>query len=264
MAATIDRPSPEPWSDPVRSAPSRRNGWASWATWPASRTSPPVSTTRRARCPSAPVVTLIQPPSLLCPIALSSTLSTIRHSSAWLPVTQVPSWPVAWCTVRCLAAIGAGPHRQGRGGEVFQRERGLAGQLAVLRPGERQEPVEQPVHPVEFAAQPVRQGDRLRRAPAPAWPPRHRRWPASWPAGCAVRARRWRRTAAAPRRRPPAAQAARRWCPRDPSARPWDRPRPAARAGCPRRSAGWPRSSAAAGAAPGRRRSSPPPATPRS
>ena len=51
------------------------------------------------------MVTLIQPPSLLCPIALSSTLSTIRHSSAWLPVTQVPSWPVAWCTVRCLAAI---------------------------------------------------------------------------------------------------------------------------------------------------------------
>ena len=55
----------------------------------------------------------------------------------------------------------AGPHREGRGGEVLQRERGAAGQVAVLRPGERQEPVEQAVDPVEFAAQPVRQGDRL-------------------------------------------------------------------------------------------------------
>ncbi len=45
-----------------------------------------------------------------------------------------------------------------------------------------------------------------------AWPsprPATRAW---WPAGCAARARRWRRTGAARRTTPPAVPAARRWC----------------------------------------------------
>ena len=98
MAATIDRPRPAP-PGPVRSAPSRRNGWPSPATWAGSSTAPPFSTTSRAWRP-APVVatvvaTRIQPPARLWPIALSSRLSIIWRSSGWLPRTQQPSGPLS-------------------------------------------------------------------------------------------------------------------------------------------------------------------------
>ena len=95
----------------------------------------------------------------------------------------------------------------------------LAGQRRRAARGPAPAALEQPVDPVELGAQPAGQRDRLRRAPAPAWPPPRPARPAWWPAGCAARARRWRRTGAAPRTRPPAVPAARRWCRRGPSAR---------------------------------------------
>ena len=52
IAATIDSPSPEPVSEPVRSAPSRWNGRASRSTCAWSSTGPPVSTTSRTSSPA--------------------------------------------------------------------------------------------------------------------------------------------------------------------------------------------------------------------
>src|SRR5216683_2092438 len=107
IAATIDRPSPAPSSEPVRSAPSRRNGWASPATWAWSRMSPPFSMISRAAPSPAVVVMRIQPPSRLWLTALPITLSAIRRSSGALPSTQMPSLPARCCTARFLAVIAS-------------------------------------------------------------------------------------------------------------------------------------------------------------
>ena len=85
---TIASPIPTPLSDPVRSAPTRRKGWVSCLTSMGSRTGPPFSTTRCARLPLTAVVTRASRPASLWLTALSTTFSTIRKSSVWLPVTH--------------------------------------------------------------------------------------------------------------------------------------------------------------------------------
>ena len=88
MAATIDSPRPLPRSEPVRSVPSRRNGWVSAWTSRSSSTGPPFSTTRRAAAPATPVLMRTQPPGALWVMALSTTLPTMRASNVSLPVTR--------------------------------------------------------------------------------------------------------------------------------------------------------------------------------
>ena len=109
-------------------------------------------------------MTRIQPPSVLWQTALSMTFSTIRAISAWLPVTQAPPGSLVVlhgqpsCADRgCLVGQRIGRH-------VVERQDRLAGQAAVLRAGQDQERLEQPVDLVQLRAQPRGQRDRLRRS----------------------------------------------------------------------------------------------------
>src|SRR6516165_5064243 len=90
MAATIDSPRPLPRSEPVRSVPSRWNGWVSCWTSCSSSTGPPFSTTRRATAPAMLVWIRTQPPGALWVMALSTRLPTMRASSVALPLTRAP------------------------------------------------------------------------------------------------------------------------------------------------------------------------------
>ena len=257
MAATIDRPSPEPLSEPVRSAPSRRNGWASCADLLLVEDVPAGLHHQAGQVPVAPGGDA-DPAAVV--VVRDRVVDHVVHHAAQQRLAARHPGAVAgrWCGARSGSwRRSRPPARPAPPTTTYSSESAAwPGRSPCCARASDQEAVEQPVDPVELGAQPRRPGRRSAPAPAPAWPPPRPRRPASWSAACAARARRWRRTGAARRTRPPAAPAARRWCRRDPSARPPGRARPAARAGCPRRSAGWPRSSPAAGAAPGRRRSS--------
>src|SRR5262249_37457823 len=127
MAAAIASPQPPPPLAPPRRRAalfSRRGGpaaggWRGGACCSPCRgpgPPPPVSTASTATAPSAPVATLIQPPSTLCPTALSMTLSTMRLSRGWLPATHAPPGLSVFCTVSFLAVIA--PARAVRAAEA--------------------------------------------------------------------------------------------------------------------------------------------------
>src|SRR5262249_47077402 len=86
-ACTIDRPTPLPRAEPVRSGASRRNGWKSSPTCSAGMAGPLLDTARVACPPAVPVLSDIQPPGMLCRIAFRTRLAARWVSSAGSPVT---------------------------------------------------------------------------------------------------------------------------------------------------------------------------------
>ena len=223
-------PSPAPASEPVRSAPSRRNGRPSSATCAWSSTAPPVATTRlasrrRTRPDTDPAA------AALCTMALSITLSTIRASRAGLPSAQA------------LSAAGQ-PHAQvpgrDRGGPLAQRARRPAspGTAGPGRPARRAGRGPAPAsRPAAGRPGPARRGSgRPARSTAaatgPAWPPPRpvtaRMVASGVRSSCEALATNRRCAANAT----PAARAVRRWCRRGPSPRRPARSRRAADAGC--------------------------------
>ncbi len=84
---TIASPNPQPLSDPVRSAPMRRNGSVSCLTSSWLEDRPAVFDDEAGRV-APPVVILAQPPGSLWLTALSTRFSTNRETRISLPVTH--------------------------------------------------------------------------------------------------------------------------------------------------------------------------------
>ena len=169
-------------------APRRRNGWASCATASPSMTSPPFSTTRLATGPSA-VHRDVDPAAAL-----------VVHDRVVYQVVGHPARPArgSRSPTRRPGSRTARPSRLARGdrlgaggerghGHGVQRHRDSAMEVPVLRPGEREQPVEQPVHAVKLAVERLVRHRHRRGTSATAWRAPRPAPPASWPAACAAR-----------------------------------------------------------------------------
>ena len=246
---------PEPLSEPVRSAPSRRNGCDELVHLPLVEHRAAVLHDQDGHAPpSVCVVTRIQPPSRCGRSRCRCTFSTMRRQQRLAARYPGAAGPLASCTVRFLAPMAAAWSARARADYVVERQHGLAGQAAGAGRG--------PAPGTPRAAASIRSSSARSRAASATVCGGH---------GLGLGQRDVER---GPHRGQRGAQLV-RGVGDEPALRgervlqPLEQPvdgvaeflelvsragaRPAARPGCPRRSAGRPRSSGGPGAAPGRR-----------